>query len=335
MVGVSLCVSLACAEVVTRIVYPVSDGRENVTLDGQPIKSFFPPGSVYRQVSNEYDAMTTITVKGHRVPEPVGNPDIIFLGDSFTYGWGIRDDETFASIYCAEMQRSCANLGVPGTGTAKQLDRLEQFLQKYDWRPAEVKLFFFGMSGSWSAGNDFVDAYDERGLTMPRTGQERSDEQPQPSPERRVGLAERVIGLQTALLGRSNLMRVAKYRWGPIMKSLMVADPGEARFAEALKYARMNLEQFDALSKRRSFAYTIYLLVPVQDILRSSASNTLARLNEVSPKPVVETAWLFRESPQSYFFAYDGHLNPKGSRRIAELLVSRDRSAKGSTVTAR
>ena len=46
-----------------------------------------------------------------------------------------------------------------GQRTARQVERLEQFLDKWQWRPKEVKLFFFGMSGSFSAGNDFVDNY--------------------------------------------------------------------------------------------------------------------------------------------------------------------------------
>lgn len=150
MVAVSLLVGLLLAEATVRVVHPISDGRDNVTLDGVPIKSWFAPGSVYRQVSNEYDARTTITDKGHRVPGSDGTPDVVFVGDSFTYGWGVADDDTFASIYCTRTGHTCANLGAPGTGTAKQLNRLEEFLDKYQWQPKEVKLVFFGMSGAWS-----------------------------------------------------------------------------------------------------------------------------------------------------------------------------------------
>ena len=54
---------------------------------------------------------------------------------------------------------SCVNLGMPGSGTSRQVKRLEEFMQKWDWHPKQVKLFFFGMSTSFSAGNDFVDNY--------------------------------------------------------------------------------------------------------------------------------------------------------------------------------
>lgn len=335
LVLTSSLLALVLAEVLVRIVYPINDGRANVTLQGKPLtKNGLEPSIVYRQVSNEYDALTTITNKGHRVPGVEGNPDVVFLGDSFTYGWGLSDDEAFASIYCRERHRACANLGRPGTGTAAQIDRLEQFLDDWHWRPKEVKLFFFGMSGSFSAGNDFVDNYFEgRAQTPtarvtashPPSGQQasRAPAGQQPAEEPMFGLVERVIGLQGFLLQRSNLIRIAKYHAGPYLKSLIVADPGE-RLTESLLYTDRSLKRLDDLSRRAGFTYNIYLLVPVQDIIRGTYPDTLATLNRVSPKPVISTAPLFLESPRKFYYAYDGHINSLGSRRIAEFLVSLD-----------
>ena len=84
----SLTVALVVSEVAARVFFPINDGRSNVTLDGQPISDWFAPNSVYRQLTNEYDAITTITPQGHRVPGTNGNPDVVFVGDSFTYGYG-------------------------------------------------------------------------------------------------------------------------------------------------------------------------------------------------------------------------------------------------------
>lgn len=331
MVVVSLLVGLLAAEGIVRVVHPISDGRDNVTLDGVPITSWFAPGSVYRQVSNEYDARTTITDKGHRVPGSAGNPDVVFVGDSFTYGWGIDDADTFATIYCTRTKQSCANLGAPGTGTAKQLNRLEQYLDDYEWHPREVKLIFFGMSTAWSAGNDFVDNFDERELvtaavTTATTAPARPQESAVAMPDgpARIGWAERVIGLQTFVLGRSNLMRLAKFYWGPTLKSLIVAEPGRERFEQALYFTKRNLQRLDEMSRRRGFAYSLYLIVPVQDVIRGSYPQTLAALNGIAPKPVVSTAELFLDSPTDYYYAFDGHINTEGSRRIGAFLVEQD-----------
>ena len=302
-----------------RAFFPLNDGRENVTLEGKPIKEWFAPGSVYRQVSNEYDARTTITAQGHRVPGTDGNPDIIFLGDSFTYGYGLSDEQTFASIYCAERRVSCVNLGMPGSGTSRQVQRLRDFMQKWHWRPKQVKLFFFGMSSSFSAGNDFADNYDYGRRVKARAGGNPTA-RPQ---EASLGIGERAIGLQRGLLERSTLLRRAKYHWGPLLKSLIIADPGD-RMTEALLYTEVGLKELDSLSRREGFDYTIYLIVPVHDVIRGTHSKTLAALNGVSPKPAVSTASLFSDSPGRFYYAYDGHLNPAGSRRVAEYLISLD-----------
>ena len=62
--------------------------------------------------------------------------------------------------------------------------------------------------------------------------------------------------------------------------------------------------------------------MPVHDVIRGTYDDTLATLNSVSPKPAVATARIFADAPQEYYYAFDGHFNPKGSRRLAEYLVS-------------
>lgn len=325
LISVSLLVALGLAEGMVRIFFPIWDGRDNVTLDGKPINGWFEPGTVYRQVSNEYDARTTITDKGHRVPGVDGDPDVIFVGDSFTFGFGLSDDQAFASIYCKELRRACVNLGYPGSGTLRQVERLDGFIQKYGWKPKEVKLFFFGMTGSWSSGNDFVDNYDRYMREQSRQGYGELRAQSDTSKrEPSIGLTERIIGMQEIILEHSTLMRRLKYHWGPLIKSVLVADPGEYRMTIALKATKEHLAKLDELSRRVGFEYTVYLVPSVHDILRGTQDETLAALNAVSPQPVVSIAQVLLDSPEKYFFAFDGHLNPKGSQRIAELLISMD-----------
>jgi len=310
------------AEGLSRIFAPITELRENILLNGEQIEDFVAPGTVYRQVSNEYDALTTITNKGHRAPEVEGSPEIVFIGDSFTFGFGLEDDQTFVSIYCRHQRLSCANLGQPGSGTLKEVERLEKFLTDWDWQPREVRLFVFAMSGSFSAGNDFVDNY-HRELRLRADGGE-SGAAPEVRIEQAGGAAERIIGLQAFLLRHSNLVRLLKFYAGPMLKSLIVADPGGERMEIALDGTRKALARLDELSRRAGFEYRIYLIVPVQDILRGTAAETLATLNSVSPKPAIPTAQLYGTNPTQYYYAFDGHLNPEGNRLMAEFLVARD-----------
>lgn len=321
----SLLVAFLVAEGVSRIFAPISDLRENLTLDGERVYDLFAPGAVYRQVSNEYDALTTITDKGHRAPAVEGNPDVVFIGDSFTYGYGLSDEQTFVSLYCSRQKLACANLAQPGSGTLKEVERLEQYLTTWNWRPREVRLFVFAMSGSFSAGNDFVDNY-QREIHMRSQAAGNAAATGAPAANQ-GGAAERIIGLQSFLLRHSNLMRLLKFHAGPLLKSLLVAEPGPERMTIALDATRSALRRLDELSRSAGFEYTIYLIVPVQDILRGTAAETLAALDSVSPKPVVATAQLYADSPADFYFAFDGHLNPEGNRRMADFLASRDRAA--------
>jgi hypothetical protein len=330
LIVISVLFALSLAEVAARAFFPISDGRDNVTLDGKPIKDWFEPSSVYRQVSNEYDAVTTITDKGHRVPGTDGNPDVIFVGDSFTYGFGLRDDETFASIYCDRFHLACVNLGMPGSGTLRQVERLEAFITRWNWKPKEVKLFFFGMSGSFSSGNDFVDNFDRYVREHAHQGLSKQDQrETMLQSQQPIGFAERVISWQEWLLQHSTLVRLVKYYWGPMLKSLVVADPGQERMEVALIATRESLAKLDDLSKQVGFTYKIYLLVPIQDIIRGTDGDTLATLNSVSPIPAISTAHLFRDRPQDYYFAFDGHLNVQGSRKVAEFLIQNDQPHAG------
>ena len=323
---VSSLIGLITAEAAARVLYPISDGRDNVALDGRPLQGFVEPGTVYKQISNEYNALTTITPEGYRAPAVEDNPDQVFLGDSFTFGWGLADTETFPSLFCAARHVSCANLGLPSSGTLKQVERLEEFLTRLHWRPKVVKLFFFGMSTSFSAGNDFVDNYD-RAIKDRTHGSAPAARTPAPIPQFAPGMAERIIGLQSILMRHFTLIRIAKYYAGPALKAMIVVDPGESRMVEALEATRQSLARLDALSRREGFAYEIYLIVPVQDLLRRSYEQTLRALNDVSPKAVVSTAAALMDAPTRYYYSFDGHLNLAGSKRVADFLVARDRGS--------
>jgi hypothetical protein len=272
------------------------------------------PGSSYRQVSSEYDARTTITPEGHRVPAPRGAAELVFLGDSFTFGSGLADEETFAWIYCEAAARSCANLAEPGSGTTRQVERLREFLDGRGWRPREVKLFVFAMTASFSAGNDLADNYQ----AMP------AGADPQAGMDG-AGWLERALALRGGLERRSNLVRLAKYHFGPLLRSALVPGLDDARREAALARTREALEALAQLSRSHGFELAIYLLGPVQDVRRGTHADTLAALAAISPAPVRPTAQLFAHDPARYYFPLDGHLNPQGARAVAELLLREPR----------
>lgn len=48
-------------------------------------------------------------------------PEIIFLGDSYTMGWGVEQEESYVAILEKEMDRKTLNAGIASYGTAREL----------------------------------------------------------------------------------------------------------------------------------------------------------------------------------------------------------------------
>lgn len=60
-------------------------------------------------------------------PEALHNPKVIFLGDSFTMGWGIPQDSTYASLTAQRLGMPSLNAGISSYGTVRELEILKRF----------------------------------------------------------------------------------------------------------------------------------------------------------------------------------------------------------------
>ena len=321
----SVVIALLVAEFLSRLLMPINLWPGDVALDGHTAvrvaasKLRLVPNLVYRQVSAEFDAVTTISPRGYRVPTVEGNPDIVFIGDSFTFGWGLRDDQTFVSLYCTKEHRSCANLGRPNTGTTQQLDILEEFLRSEHWHPREVKLFMFVMSGILMHGNDFYDNL------IYAKGE--SDENAKGEAEVEVGLYAKVFDLRKVLLEHSNVARIVKFYFAPWLRARLYPEAVRESLSDALAITRDQLQRLNALSQKYGFSYEIYILHPMQDILNGTDGDTVRTVRGLLGPAVVvkDTADLFRDHTLSYYYPYDAHLNPLGDRKIADFLAAEGR----------
>ena len=320
-VMLGLLIALGLGEVISRVFLPIFPGSKYLALDGEELSvGRLTPGIRYRQFSEEFDALTTITADGYRVPDGQPNPAIVFIGDSFTFGVGLADEETFTFVACTVLAVSCANLGEPGASTRSALDRLDSYLRRHDWRPQQVYLFMLAMTGFLGAGNDLFDnlkaARRAESATSRSAGSDRRSEN---GPSDRDGF---VLSTRSALLAHSNLVRVIKFYLGPTIKSLVAPAPGESLLQQALDATRKELHRLQSLSERYGFAYQVFVVHPVQDISRGTYKDTLEKLQAISPRPIVPTAQLFLPNPRSYYFPLDGHLNAAGSRKLAQLVVA-------------
>ncbi len=108
-----------------------SDQDWPVVLEGRAFRQFVPHSRfVVRHYEYRHDA-TIDELGGRTTPFPPDYRGVVpFIGDSFTFGVGVEDDECFVSRIAAATLRSQSryrllNLGVTGTALHNQLDTLE------------------------------------------------------------------------------------------------------------------------------------------------------------------------------------------------------------------
>ncbi len=313
--AMGLIVALVIGEIITRIFMPIFPGTFKLDKEGERLEiSDVEPGAVYRQFSEEFDAITTITKDGYRAPEAKGNPDIVFIGDSFTYGQGLKDEDTFVMQYCSKVNLSCMNLGVPGLGTIEEVERLEKYLKESNVRPKKVYLVMLAMTGFLSAGNDLSDNLLSAKRRQDVLDNKREKIQPQGG----------IRDIANSAFKYSNLARVVKFNFFPVIKKLIVVEPEEDQLEKALKLTKEQLIKLDELSKQYQFEYQTILIHPVQDISRGTYRDTFKQIQSISPAPIVSSAEWLEKNPEQYYFAMDGHFNKAGSDKMVELLLSLD-----------
>lgn len=327
--SVGLFVAVILAEVISRLVIPIFPGAKKLGLAGEVLKTnSIQTGAVYRQYSAEYDALTTITSKGYRIPEAGKNPEFIFLGDSFTFGQGLSDEETFPFLFCTTLQVSCSNLGVPGASTISELDRLEAFIDNEEWNPQHVFLFIYAMTQFMGAGNDLYDNIKtiERSKKLDLIAA--SESNTTDSQNAIVGghdfsdLMYSFLDFRKTTLRHSNLARVLKFYFGPQIKKSFAPHTQKDTQEHALSLMKEQLARFKRLGEQHHFTIHLFLIHPIQDIMRGSYQDTILKMQSISPTTIHSTAHLFLLSSEQYYFPLDGHLNPRGSQKIASYLLS-------------
>jgi hypothetical protein len=135
---------LALGEVVVRAL-----GRGDVTLDRGRLHAFDPeagwicqPGANLRyELPESFAVRVRCNSRGlrdveHAFEKPAGVLRIVCSGDSFMWGYGVEDDETFPSCLSRALGNAeTINLGVSGYNTVQEYVRLESEGMRYgpDW----------------------------------------------------------------------------------------------------------------------------------------------------------------------------------------------------------
>lgn len=149
IVIVSTVAGLLLSEIFLRFTWTPWEQRNVITIQDHPVYDFAPiPGISGTQTTPEYTYHFSHSQQGLRhspifeTQKKLDEKRILLLGDSFTYGVGSNDDETFAGRLQAKLpQYQFANAGCNGYGTRNGLSVLD-FLGP-DLKPDLVIYFFF------------------------------------------------------------------------------------------------------------------------------------------------------------------------------------------------
>src|SRR5262245_7976523 len=118
----------------------------------------YEPNSEFNMVHYEFNHIAHSDELGGRAVihrEYKSKALLPFLGDSFTFGVGVSDEETFSSVLSGEIQdQRIINLGVPGAALNSEL-KIVALRHEELGRPKKYVFFFF-------LGNDFSDLLPQR-----------------------------------------------------------------------------------------------------------------------------------------------------------------------------
>jgi len=106
----------------------------------------FTPSSRFNISNYEYLHSADVDELGGRaVPDATHSGGLVpFVGDSFVFGIGVPDGETFVNLLARGAPRRFVNLGVPGTSLNRQLDIVEKRHAELGSPEAYVFVVFLG-----------------------------------------------------------------------------------------------------------------------------------------------------------------------------------------------
>ena len=272
----------------------------------------------------ERGALSEINAAGYRGPLVAARPGprrrVALVGDSTAFGYGVRDEETYARLLEPAAGVEVVNLGVEGFGPDQSLLRLER--EGLPLEPAEVLM-------SFCVENDFADAslpvflYDGRHpkpwFTLDGEGLALHAAHLRLSPAARLGLwlSERsqvYLRLAAVLAPRPAPVEAWRER-----RDRALADPAGA--VELV--ARLLLRQRDEAAARGA-RYTLLLQPGKESYNRGSelAERLRSRLEPAGVELLDLAAAHHAAGRRFAEFAFDptGHLTPAGHAAVAEAI---------------
>ena len=298
----------------------------------------FEPGAELTVQHVEYHKTAHFDELGARVTgERRGRTPLIpVLGDSFTFGVGVEDDETFASHLARKSGRRVLNLGVPGFSLKEELDIIEFRHEELGSPPLYVFVAY--------AGNDLYE-------TWARAAQ--------PAPSGAAPKSPPWYARANALVYHHSLLRKSYLLQFSRQSLLTFLDPSrktgmhflfrlirdEAFLEECIRVYSKQMERLERLGREKSFE-TIFVVIPAkyqidQEQFEAKAvyygidgahldphapTRALVEIYEHFGFPVIDASSCLQKSGSvaTLYYVQDAHFTSAGHRAFARCLLDED-----------
>lgn len=285
-------------------------------------------------VASEFSARISTDDLGYRkMSNESRTPQFLFLGDSFTFGHGVSDDEVFSEMFCVKRGATCLNLGRSGTNTFDQVRLLGYGIDKHQLRPNTVVLTMLAACWLGVAGNDLGD-----NLTFYRSMQ-RSGSENDPARLSRASLdlsfgpslTDTLRTLQGWLSG-FEITKRALIAASSGLKRSVYACSAPAELDAATSATSAALGELAQLGERYAFQVRVVVIHPFQDLAGGFHSSEAA-VGRALPRAFgcIATGSKFRIE---HYFPYDGHFNASGHANLASILEAAIDSAPNACAPA-
>jgi lysophospholipase L1-like esterase len=309
LVLASIAIPLVVAEMVVGYIVPLRDvGPSFSRYDPVYGQSLRPNFSTVR-TNPEFTMRLSTNAFGFRGPEidAVPSGGILFLGDSFTMGYGVSDGDEFPALVAAKLKESgqgtsipVVNAGVGGTGNGRWIKLLDRMGASLAPRAVVMQVL----------ENDFDDNLRERLFELTPEGTLRELDVPSPGLGRRFQiLIEAVPGLaSTNLVGLLREVRLPRFG------GTAEPPPGAFRAQDALTLHI--IERAVALCRENGW--------PVIGLSVGLEGARQAAIREVFIAGGAELIEFPGKSARpDLYFRIDGHWNPAGHVDAAEQIFER------------
>jgi lysophospholipase L1-like esterase len=264
------------------------------------------PGD-FRYTNFEFNVGFSVNSKGVRDDEAsLTNPEIIFLGDSITMGWGIKQDKTYAQIVESKLKMKSLNTGISSFGTVREM----LLLKRLD--VSRLKYLIIQFNGNDMPEN--IKYLKEKNLSISSKDEFQSGSDYW-SQKDKYYFGQYFINIPGYIAKQTNfsLKKPPQNRGdksGDATVFLDILHEFLSSYNQNFKVLVVDLCEVYHMDNN--------FILDLAEIIKQGKSNETSNDSPINNIYPVETAPFLTESD---FFILDDHMNQKGHAKVAEILI--------------